>query len=161
MSLLSRLVDLLRLGAASSLLAVAFVPYVAVGEQPYAAVGFIERVDALLDMQVIDGSWRVPPILALITSLSALVAIALPRRHRNRGHVCAAVLSLLAAAMAYRFTGQSVILHPLMGPKLLVLGGALWFGALAGDLGVKRLARPDVNRGLVPSGTPLTSGRCG
>lgn len=133
MTPMNRVVDLLRIGAASTLLAVPFVPYVAVGEQPYAAIGFIERINALLGMQVIDGSWRMPPILALITSLSALVMLALPRTHRIKGHVAAMVLSALSAVMAYRFTGQSVMLDPLMGPKLLIIGAAFSLGAVAVD----------------------------
>lgn len=124
-------VDLLRVGAASTLVAVPFVPYVAVGEQPYAAIGLIERVNALLGMQIVDGSWRLPPILALITSLATLVVIALPRDHRTAGYVAATVLASVSAVMAYRFTGQSVILQPLMGPKLLAIGAALSFSAIA------------------------------
>ncbi len=126
-------VDLLRVGAASALVAVPFVPYVAVGEQPYAAIGLIERVNALLGTQIIDGSWRLPPMFALITSLATLVVIALPRTHRTTGYVAAALLASVSAFMAYRFTGQSVILHPLIGPKLLVIGAALSIGAIAVD----------------------------
>ncbi len=146
-----RIVDLLRGGATTALVAVPFVPYVAVGDQQYAAIGFIERVNALLGMQVIDGSWRVPPMLALITSVSALAVLALPRTQRTRGRVCAMLLSVLSATMAYRFTGQSVILHPLMGPKLLVAGAALSFGAVALDLRATRVGqRRRSRRALLP-----------
>ena len=125
--------DLLHLGAASALLAVPFVPYVAVGEQPYAAIGFIERVSALLAMQVIEGGWMVPPTLALVTSTSVLVALALPRNRRTAGHAVAAILATVSALMAYHFTGQSVILHPLAGPKLLIIGAVFSLGAITVD----------------------------
>lgn len=133
MSVRNRAVDALSFGAAGVLAAVPFVPYVAVGEQPYAAIGFIERINALLEMQLIDGSWRVPPLFALLTSMTALVVLALPRPHRLKGHMAVTALSALSVVIAYRFTGQSPILHPLMGPKLLVIGAALSLTAVIVD----------------------------
>ncbi len=134
-------VDLLRVGAASALVAVPFVPYVAVGEQPYAAIGLIERVNALLAMRLVEDGWMVPPTFALGTSVLVLVALALPRAHRTAGHAAVALLATVSAIMAYRFTGQSVILHPLMGPKLLAIGASLSFGAIAVESTISRTKR--------------------
>lgn len=130
---LIRVGDLLHIGAASALVAVPFVPYVAIGEQPYAAIGFIERVNGLRGTQIIDASWLVPPALALATSLSVVVVIALPRAHRTMGHMAATLLATVSALLAYLFTNQSVILHPLMVPRLLVFGAVLSLCGIAID----------------------------
>lgn len=142
-----RVTDALRTAAAGALLAVPLLPYIAVGEQRYAAVGFLQRIDALVAMPLIDGSWRVPPLLALVTSVSALVVIVLPRAHRTTGLVITAALSLSSALMAYRLTAQSAILHPLMGPRLLVIGGVLSLGALALDKKAPRSAGTSIESG--------------
>ena len=115
----------LHLGAIAVAIAVPFVPYVAVGEQPYAAIGFIERVSSLSDMRIVDASWRLPPMFALVATFSMLLATLLPDKRKRVGRMAAAALSAFAAVLTYQLTAQSAILAPLLVPKLLLASSAL------------------------------------
>lgn len=118
-----RLAAALRYSSAALLAAVAFVPYVSVGTQRYAAIGFFERVGALSSMAVVDASWQIPPVIALLAGAAGPVLLLIPSSIRTPALTIAAGLAFLGAASSYWLVAQTAIIGSLAAPRLLVLGG--------------------------------------